>query len=1783
MVMQTNTQFAAIKWIKNELQLSLQQGRSMLEAVQLNFDNEVLENFALLITTLANNLELANDEIGSTLCVELSQAAKFISSNGQQENADTSVADVMHGVVILNDHIENICLGLRVDTQAIGDIIDELRVRQSQPEIQKSLLYSLDLTNVVTQPSADSNDEKLQSKAGEIRPNFQRKLLEWFQNEDKEVALDDLAHMSLSIAELTSIELIELYFTASGFVIEDVLNGHLEDSKDVKTLIGQIDKQLKVLAAHGEARLAMGMSLGLVRQTLYYVAKSPSEDNRVVELQNKFSLKESLLASVDGESSIHSIQALGSIATAVREEFKNIKHWLQDIVEHDKPAAEEIDHFIHSAEGWAQTLDVVGEEELSENIADFVRRLAFCIYGSSEPEESQLLELAGDWLKIDETLINIENTAGTTKKSEVGAEGKDEDSESPLIVSTANTILDELSQIKDIISEDIENNSNDGEVRWEEIRQLLNHTQAACHFIELEKASKLIADSRTYISAVIERSDYPIVDRDVSSIADIVSSVELILEDVANNVSHQNRSLSLAEEASAYLLERVEFIEAGVFEEQKSAPIITLAIDNVKEIDGIEVSDEAVNDALENLNETSIAKEHNQDIDEDDLEILEIFIEEAEEISGELVTDLARWAQEQADKEALKDVRRAFHTLKGSGRLAKVEFLAETAWSIENMLNRVMEDELKVNDEMMSLISYFVTTLPEWVTKISGQRPSLDDMSEVINAANAMETGEQADLSFIPTEIRVSNEPEFDAELYEIFSAETALHLETVDKYIKSHEGQKTTYVSEPLFRALHTIEGCAAMSHFDEIETLTHELGSYVRELNDNKALCDVAVIQPILTEYVRCTQIQIRALIESTVDVPDHTSLSEMIAKAHTDLTAQLSRQSVIEAEEEIAAEEEKAAVDKARAEKAQAEKAQAEKAQAEKVAADKAQAERARADQAATEKAQAEKAAADKAQAEKVAAEKAQAEKAQAEKVAAGKAQAEKVQAEKVAADKAAAVEQTDVDIEMQGFFIEEGVELLEELTTLFQTWISNVEDKSPLDKVLHILHTLKGSSLLVGLTDFGGIAHEIESLLESHEAKKIPYTEAELNRLLSVSDNLLVALQDDTLRENSAYYGSLLETVKQKDNEATVKVEPVKQKETAVVTKLPARKKIDQKDQKAIVRKLKSVASNTDQSVKISNTLLDRLIADVGEVNVSQGQLSQKNKARQLQIQELTLTIDRLRQQLRKLEIETEAQVLFKVDKAAEETGFDPLELDRYTQVQQISRSLLESISDLEDIRETLQAADEEMSLLLHKESQLTDTLLEDLLRTRMVDFSRFSPRFERLVRQLGTDLNKPAKLSVQGGETEIDRFILNELQASIEHIIRNAMAHAVETPEERAKAKKDKTADINLHLSREGSEIHLIISDDGRGIDTERVRKKAISLGMLQESDQLSDEDLVQYILKPGFSTADEVSKLSGRGIGMDIVNDTIRDIGGALTITSTKGKGAAFHLIFPYTMAINMALMVKAGGVTYAVPNNYIENVVRVPIDLIRQNLEAEKPVLVQGNKQYELHELSRLLDPGQSTVMSSQQRWVYVVLMDLRQERHAVVVDQLIGNKEIVVKPLSLHMDLIPWLSGSAVSSTGDVTLILDLPALAEVGVAKEEHVVEEVVEEDLAPLVMVVDDSITFRKVATRLLLREGYRVVDARDGVEAVEKLSNVTPDAFLLDVEMPRMDGFDLARHIRHTDGIDNCPIVMVTSRTGEKHQNHAKEIGVDDYFGKPFNNKALIESINSLLEVRHAGA
>ncbi|ORU90008.1 MAG: hypothetical protein A6F71_03330 [Cycloclasticus sp. symbiont of Poecilosclerida sp. M] len=1767
------TQFDSIKWIKPGLQSLLKQANTQLAEIgEPGETRKSLEKCAIIFKTISNNLEVANDEIGSLLCTEIARVSEYVTEKKHAKKLSAVKEKAVQGIVIVGEHLDNLTSGLAVNVKNIGEYIDSLRALQSKPPVDKSLLFSPDLSNLEGFFRRDISNKKLEEFASKKRGSFQRNLLAWFKNTGREDALLELVYITKTLNELATVGNLKLYFKASSAIIDAIYQNIFTDESEIKRLVGRIDRQMKLIAAFGEAAAAKALPLDVIRQTLYFTARLPSDDSYITELQKTYQLKSLLLMPEDSGKSVHSIEALSSIATTVREEFRTIRAWLENIVETEKPTTDEIDKFIKQAEIWTETLSFVGEKELSKDISDFVRQLAFCIYGAVAPNDEQLVDIAEGWIKIDKSLIGIEGSVAQERaKGELdeGRESADIHEKSPIAV-TAQATLDEITKIKEIVSSDMATNSTIES--WDEIKGLIQPIQAACNFINLEKLSTLVASLGGYITAVKGVDNYQVRAKEAAAIGDIISTTEYLLEDVVDGMTVDHLDISLAKEAATYL-------------------------ENIAE-NGQEAEEEA-DETSKGIVESNIdvKLDFTFDTDEEDEEILGIFIEEARGICVEADLYLARWKGALDNQEALRDFRRCFHTLKGSGRLAKVEFLSETAWAIEDMLNRVIDATILPNSALMQLTSHVTTCLPEWVESISSKRPSLTDMSDIIGAAEKIKNGDKADISFIlETRQQSQQENGFDAQWYEIFSKETESHLLTIQNFISENKASEKIYVSEDLYRATHTLNGCSAMSQVSEIEELSGTVGEYLRELYDLNLPGDQDLLI-ILDEFLKTTRQQVVSLGAAFVPMPNHVDLHAKVQR----LSAEL-HQSVIESvqeEVEVAAEE-LLSEDAASLNVIDGEIDIVEEASEISLSLEELESK---------EEEQTEPANAAPENVANIAENEIEEITVEAVKdveTESIKEYSTAIHLEveepklKLGEDDFASTLSNDDD-EMQVVFVGEGLELLDELTSNLQQWISDLDNFSYQESCLHILHTLKGSSQIVELGAFSDVTHAIETRLENIVKSDDDKNSALFQQIQLVIDALLVGLQsDDSAVREDAYFYSLLEQLdaidtKKLNADGAAKDRKVKTETTQELPVTP----ITPAKENAIVlpfevpdkttkgkAKIAAKASVTDKTVKISDALLDRLISDVGEVNVLLGQITQKNKERQTQLSELDLTIDRLRKQLRKLEIETEAQVLFKLDKSEEESGFDPLELDRYSEIQHLSRSLLESISDLGDIKQNLLQTDEAIEELLRGQNLLTDVLMEDLLRTRMISFSKYSPRFERLIRQVSLDLGKPTNLVVEGGEVEIDSSILAILQTSIEHMLRNSLAHGIETTEKRVEHSKDKTAKITIHLTREGSEIHLSISDDGHGVDLGKVKKKANTLGWMDKDRSYSDEELLQFILRPGFTTATDVSKLSGRGIGMDVVSEDVHSIGGVLSIANDPGKGVSFHLVFPYTMAINLALMVKAKQELYAIPNNFIANIIRVEKTVVMDVMKQKIPILRYEGKGYPISDLASLIGHEKGDYLESSSKLFNVILVESRQQRYAILVDQIIGNKEVVVKPLGVHMSMIPWLSGSTVTNDGDIVMILDLPALALLGapnatVIKEQLQIKK--EEIEKPIVMVVDDSITFRKVATRLLERQGYEVVAVHDGIEAIEKLGSVTPDLFLLDVEMPRMDGFELSRHIRSTEEIADKPIVMVTSRTGQKHRDYSKKLGVNEHFGKPFDKNELLRSINRLVEGQDAGS
>jgi chemosensory pili system protein ChpA (sensor histidine kinase/response regulator) len=794
---------------------------------------------------------------------------------------------------------------------------------------------------------------------------------------------------------------------------------------------------------------------------------------------------------------------------------------------------------------------------------------------------------------------------------------------------------------------------------------------------------------------------------------------------------------------------------------------------------------------------------------------------------------------------------------------------------------------------------------------------------------------------------------------------------------------------------------------------------------------------------------------------------------------------------------------------------------------------------------------------------------------------------------------------VDPELLEIFLEEGIEILDETDSLMQRLRASPADREPVTELQRGLHTLKGGARMAGLSGVGELSHVLESLFEAVADGRVEASEPTLKRIEIALDRIHADVEraqrgenppvpTDAIREVQAMLGRRGEVEAGEvsgfeQDAASAEDETESGEPGGRVVKFPEREQEPEQQKRA------GAASGQAEAVRVRSELLDNLVNYAGEVSIYRARLEQQVGSFRFNLVELEQTVSRLRDQLRKLEIETETQILSRlqregaIDPDADITDladFDPLELDRFSQLQQYSRALAESVADLVSIENMLSEITRESETLLLQQSRVNSDLQEGLMRTRMVPFNSLVPRLRRLVRRTARELDRKARLEVHGAEGEMDRNVLERMTAPLEHMLRNSLSHGIEPPQERVDAGKPEEGTIHIDVTREASEVVVRVSDDGRGIDLERVRETAIKRGLLKQDAELTDRDTLGFILETGFSTAESVSQVAGRGVGMDVVHAEIKQLSGSLDINSHTGQGTTFTIRLPFTLAVTQALMVRVGEDSYAVPLSGIEGVVRVPREEFMHLLEEDEATYEYAGEEYHVQDLAVLL--GREPQHATEDRHVPVLIVRSGDQRAAIRVDELLGSREVVVKTVGPQLSTVPGIFGATILGDGSVVLILDLMPLVRRGAAlrmlpEEMRAAREEVEEDLRPTIMVVDDSITMRKVTSRILERHDMQVMTAKDGVDAVAMLQENMPDLMLLDIEMPRMDGYELATHIRNDSRLKDLPIIMITSRTGTKHRERAEDIGVNKYLGKPYQETDLMEHINELLdEERHAG-
>ncbi len=833
--------------------------------------------------------------------------------------------------------------------------------------------------------------------------------------------------------------------------------------------------------------------------------------------------------------------------------------------------------------------------------------------------------------------------------------------------------------------------------------------------------------------------------------------------------------------------------------------------------------------------------------------------------------------------------------------------------------------------------------------------------------------------------------------------------------------------------------------------------------------------------------------------------------------------------------------------------------------------------------------------------------------------------------VASSKRNAVVTNDFGEEAAEIFRLEADEHLQTISIYVAEIEHSPKDLEPIQGIRRATHTLKGAAGMMGFRLIADLCHISEDMLDEVMEGTIPISSTVLSLILDTAEALDVLINgknpaagESAVQSLRGRYGELLgerlshagELEYEPDDEAELEHSSV----TGVVSN----------DAHSMERTLAGGA-RADLSVRVSLSKLDELVNLFGELLVNRTILEERIQRLNSLVVDTGVSSARLRDVGQRLESRFEAatlpsgrsvQVMPGEGKQNPLNGnagnrgerlepahvaeFDELELDRYTEFHQLARGLSEGISDMTTLSTEMEGVIRDCEGVFGRESRLSTTFQDRLMKARLVPLSTMIPRLYRTARAVALKQHKEFELVLDGQETEVDRTVIEEIAGPLLHLIRNAVNHALEVPEVRVRQGKTPEGHIRLSAAYEGNLVVITVRDDGTGIDPERIRSEAIHRGLIHPRQVLSDNEIIELIFRPGFSTAEVLSEESGRGVGLDVVRDSVSRLRGTLEVESMPGQGMAFTMKFPTSLAIQNAMMVQVADQRFAIPTVMVEAIGR--LDNFKRTNYGGRPAILVQNQAYPLSGLAQLLGLPVSELNDK------APLLLVRTDRHrvALVVDDIKGRLDVVIKNLGPHLRNVHGVAGGTVLGNGRVILILELLELlsapnsgrgalaiqaapaesslldtgktrAAVQIERRTTIAPQSLTKNpsspVAPqgkYILVVDDSPSVRRVVGNMLKQHNWEVQTARDGVEALEIISKETPAAVLLDIEMPRMDGYELMATVRAQEQYRTLPLVMLTSRAASKHQQRAIQLGANAYVVKPYQDEELIEILNSLV-------
>ncbi len=1401
------------------------------------------------------------------------------------------------------------------------------------------------LVDAVIQPDAVANKHRIKQVGGE----YQAGLLKWLRDPVHHEGLQQMTEAVYQLEKLPgTLEQRAFWWVTAGF-LEGLSNlQSTEIDVAIRRLCGKIEQTIRHLVAE-----TLIDTQPLLRELLYYVAHSTGSNQRIADIRRCY-----IWPGQDMNTSpltLEQSEALSPILGKLRGTLMEANDIWREYCAGHQESLISLRENIKQLQQLSQQVQCAPLEKLVNGISQAV---GFLHDRQEDINEELAMEMATALL-LAESIVDDFNQLSADLPQQVEAviarlqqvtlSSGDISGE---LHHLPFNIIDNRKQEKELlaqIAQEIQANLGlientldafffEPEKRPElsKLATLFKQISGAFVVLELERANKLLDLCQNLVAKSLDQ-EHQIIEAEQILLVDGLSSLGFFIASLKNG---RPDSYQIIEEAIA-------LFEIASLPENASL----LALEAAVEADNIPQPDAESAETLDKLTKP-----------EPDRELLDVFLEEADEVLASITRDFKNCQKNRSDGVALVAMRRAFHTLKGSGRMVMLDEMSEVAWHLEQVLNLWIIEKRTASDSLIDLISRTVDAYNVWCKNLS-----------TYGATDV----ESEDLLQLASELLQSKDSR-----------------QITPKITKTTaEGNVTTDADDELKTAVAT---ATSVSKVDSIQ-------ADIEKVAINEA-ATVSSIQP-----------------PSSVEKTDQKHANE------------------------------------------------------------------------------------------------------------------------------------DRLNYRLLPVFLEEAQDIIPQIGSKLRAWRILPQDNDIHHALMRLLHTLKGSSQMVGAMRIGAQAHALESHVvtgfQQHNISEVALDQLE-NEFDSISGEIeqLHILQAQRHQENTA---------------TSAKHSPASDGD-------PVIHQTEQDLDKALSLQSKTI-------VRINSDLIDRLINESGEMNALRSKIEMQLNAFKFSLQDLSESASRLHDQLREIEIQAETRIqAHTLQSRDHDHAFDPLELDRFTRFQELTRLMAESVDDIVTAQKSLRTTHHIAEEATAQQAIMQRQLQQSLMQIRTIPFSHYAERYYRITRQVAEEMGKKVRLQIHGAEVEIDRNVLEKINAPLEHLLRNAIAHGIEDPAQRIKAGKSEMGEIAIHVRQESNEVILSLSDDGQGLNLPRIREEAQRLGLIKQDETLDDDAVTSLIFSPGLSTTESVTGIAGRGIGLDIVKNEITVLGGRISVNTSSGKGTAFTLNLPLTLSVAQVLMVRVEKQRYAIPAFIVASHCEIEAEKLKP--AYQKHHIALNDKQYLFSHLAHLL--GEPNHVPEMNKKSQVLFLHSGTQYLAVHVDELINDTEVVIKNLGAQLTQAPGIEGATITGDGEVILIMNpVKLLQRSDVQKLLSTPTKISlntnqrkKAKTIPTIMVVDDSLTVRKVTCRLLEREGCDVLIAKNGVEAMDILKETIPDVMLIDLEMPKMNGFELIRNIRNKARTAKIPVIIISSRTAEKHQKLAQELNVNVFLGKPYKEDTLIKHL-----------